>query len=101
MVFGAYGSFFGFGILLFKRLMTALIHYCYLALRYFQIVDNIALGLLANSDNMLGVLGCIEEFAVMYFSIEVRIQLRVTHKNKVVNSDHRRHVLVDIAGYFA
>ena len=81
--------------------MTALIHYCYLALRHFQIIDNIALGLLANGYNMLRMLGCVEEFAVMYFPIKIGIQLRVTHKNKVVNSDHRRYVLVDIAGYLA
>ena len=81
--------------------MTALIHYCYLAFWHFQIIDNIALGLLANSNNMLRVLGCIEEFAVMYLSIKIGIQLRITHKNKVVNSNHRRHVLIDIAGYLA
>ena len=71
MVFSAHGSFFSFGVRLFKRLMTTLIHYCYLALRHFQIIDNIALGLLANSNNMLGVLGSVEEFAVMYLPIEV------------------------------
>ena len=74
--------------------MTSLIYYRYFIRIYMKIIYYISLGLLADSNDVLRLLGCVAELESMYLSVESTIPLGKTQENKIVYGYYRRNMLV-------